>query len=72
MVETAHLVHICRWTGLQSHEATRPREFLEVKQACAQIARSPDLLFTTPVSWHSTEARGYVRKNRSALSTTEA
>ena len=33
MVETAHLVHICRWTAPQPHEATRPREFLEVNES---------------------------------------
>ena len=33
MVETAHLVHICRWTAPQPHEATRSREFLEVNES---------------------------------------
>ena len=39
MVETAHLVHICRRTAPQLREATRPREFLEVNESkCNTVA----------------------------------
>ena len=33
MVETVRLIQLCRWTVPQPHEATRPREFLDVNES---------------------------------------
>jgi len=33
MVETVRLVHMRSWSAPQPHEATRPREFLDVNES---------------------------------------